>query len=124
MLGFDTKMNRAVGVLLALVVFLATGCGEKGPAFSQLPKIHNNNIKRLRVIYNYYMATHGMVGPKDEQTLKDFLNNDPGMAVKLKRLDLTPDQVDEIFVSERDGKPFKVRYGLRGMGDHAIVFRG
>lgn len=27
-----------------------------------------------------------------------------------------------MFISERDGQPFKIRWGLRGFYDHAIVF--
>jgi hypothetical protein len=39
----------------------------------------------------------------------------------LKRIDITPETVDDIFIGDRDGEPFVVRYGLTGVADHAVV---
>ena len=61
-------------------------------------------------------------GPKTEEELKEYLKTTSGAKKRLKRLGLTPDQVDDLFISERDNEPFKVRYGVNGVGDNAVVF--
>ena len=32
------------------------------------------------------------------------------------------DEVAEILVSQRDGGPFRIRYGLSGLADRAMIF--
>lgn len=68
------------------------------------------------------MEDHGYNGPKDEAEFKDYLKTNPTAIYMMKRIDLTPDDVDELFVSERDNEPFVVKYGLNGVADHAIIF--
>jgi hypothetical protein len=51
-------------------------------------------------------------GPKDEADLTKFIKEfDPA---KLKMMGIDPGDVGKLLVSERDGKPFRVRYGVGG----------
>jgi len=50
-------------------------------------------------------------GPKDEETFREFV---AGVSKKLlERIDVDPTQIDELFISERDGEPLKIRYGIK-----------
>lgn len=106
--------------ILALSLSLLVGCGGHEPP--TLAEVNNTNIKKVRGAYGMYMILHGLSGPEDEQTFKEFLKTDAGAGVKLGRMGISQDKVDEMFISERDGEPFKIRYGLVGRGDYPIVF--
>lgn len=103
-----------------LVLMLLVGCSSQ--RVPSLAEVNNTNIKKLRGAYGLYLFQHSLRGPESEEQLKEYLRTDEGAQVKLGRMGMTVDQIDSIFISERDGKPFKVRYGLRGLGDHAAVF--
>jgi hypothetical protein len=49
-------------------------------------------------------------GPKNEEQLRAFIESqDP---IRLKRGGIDATKLDELFVSERDGEPFVIRYGV------------
>ena len=65
-------------------------------------------LQHVRGIQNY----KGGRGPKDEAEFKEFVRNfDPN---KLSMMKIDPNNVDGLFTSERDGKPFKIRYKVGG----------
>ncbi|QDT69259.1 hypothetical protein MalM25_21930 [Planctomycetes bacterium MalM25] len=103
-----------------LAVMLVVGCSSQ--RVPSLAEVNNTNIKKLRGAYGLYLFQHDLRGPENEEELKEYLRTDEGAQVKLGRMGMTVDQIDSIFISERDGQPFKVRYGLRGLGDHAVAF--
>ena len=109
----------ASGLVLLCLTSLVIGCGRSEPSVAD---VNNTNIKRLRGAYGMFLIAHGLKGPQSEEELKEFLRTDKGALTKLERMGLAVDDIDAIFVSERDGKPFKVRYGLEGIGDHPMVF--
>ena len=113
---FRSQMLSAIA-LLGLII-LQAGCSS-GP---DMKDVYDSNIKRLHVCYTMFMEDHGYNGPKDEAEFKDYLKNNPTAIYMMKRIDLTPENVDEIFVSDRDNEPFIVKYGLTGVADHAIIF--
>jgi hypothetical protein len=107
--------------MVLLLLFTAVsfvGCNN-GP---RVTDIYSTNIRKLQASYMLYLESHGFVGPKNEEEFKDFLKNNPTAVHLLKRIDVTPDIVDDIFISERDGEPFVVRYGVEGEADHAVIF--
>jgi len=69
-----------------------------------------------------FMEDNSYKGPKNEAELKDYLKNNPTAVHLTARIDVTPETVDDIFISDRDGQPFVIRYGLKGIADFAIVF--
>ncbi len=72
-------------------------------------------------LYLTYQSFHEWHGPADEAQFKTFLHG--FNAHKLSRIGVDPNALDQLFVSERDGQPFKIRYGVQGssMGSSAPV---
>lgn len=96
----------------SLVVGFLAGCGTGSDAESAIAAVNRKNIQRLANLYFAYQMKHDWHGPPDEQVFKEFLrgyNRD-----KLTRIGVDPDAIDKLFISERDGQPFKIRFGVRG----------
>lgn len=117
-LNIRAKKLAPLGFCMFVVVGIA-GCGQSQPT---LADINNSNIKRLRAAYGLYLIQHNLRGPESEEKLKEYLTTNAGAIAKMERQGVPKEQMLDIFINERDGKPFKVRYGLVGMGDHPIVF--
>ena len=104
-------------ILLSLI---AAGCSDsKSGAIGAL---NNENIKRLTNLYSTYQAAHSFQGPADEAALKSFIKDQAPWRLKLMQVD--PDKLEDLYISERDHKPFKVKYGVAsGPGTvNALVF--
>jgi hypothetical protein len=96
----------AAAALLAGVV----GCTDE--TARQVGEMNKSNIQRLCNIYEAHQNYKGGKGPKDEAAFKEFIKAyDPN---KLAMMGIDPGNVDGLFVSERDGKPFKIRYNVGG----------
>lgn len=108
-------------LLIALSIFFA-GCGPGNDISSKMKDGNKENIRRVRNCYSMYLGMHGYKGPKDKEELMNFLKSNERAAVNLERIGITQEQLDTMWVSERDGEEFKVRWGLNGMDDHAVVF--
>lgn len=108
--------------LFVSLVALATtlGCGSSDPA-DLLAEANNSNIQRLANLYATYQSRNNWRGPSNEKDLKAFLNG--WNPKKLANIGVDPEAIDDLFVSSRDGEPFKVRYGVPGhiMGSTAPV---
>ncbi len=107
-------------ILLSWVLISVSGCSESTPSLS-VADYNKTNIQRLRNAYGLYQTSKGR-GPKDEEAFKEFLKTDKATAIRLGRMGVTQDMIDGIFISERDGQPFKIRWGLGSSADHAVVF--
>ena len=63
-------------------------------------------------MYAAYQNMKSSGGPKDEADLKAWIKEyDPN---KLSMMKIDANNLDGLFTSERDGKPFKVRYKVGG----------
>jgi hypothetical protein len=93
-------------VLLAVV----SGCSTDTVANVVATK-NDSNIKRVVNLYNAYQLMHGWQGPKDEKALRDFIADGEIPEKNLAMMGIDPKNLDNVFKSERDGKPFKIRYG-------------
>ncbi|MFO0810512.1 MAG: hypothetical protein U0746_17945 [Gemmataceae bacterium] len=99
------------GALLALAA-VSIGCSSDKTA-EQVAAMNDSNIKRTVNLYTAYMAHHGWATPKSEEELKGYVKVGlPAENLKMMKVDL--EKLDEVFVSERDGKPFKIKYGAPG----------
>ncbi|MEM9941651.1 MAG: hypothetical protein AAF939_08675, partial [Planctomycetota bacterium] len=83
-------------------------------------------IKRVVSCYTSFQSQNaqmGYKGPVDKTEFMEFLNGDFGEGF-MKYLKLDPANVEDLLISERDGKPFKFRWGVRGgrYSDEPIVF--
>jgi hypothetical protein len=113
-------MRCAAGLAAALLAGLA-GCSGDNVA-DQVAAMNTSNVQRLANLYAAYQNYNGGRGPKDEAAfrafIKDFDQN------KLAMMKVDPNNLDGLFTSEWDGKPFRIRYkvgGGRGSVD-AVVF--
>lgn len=114
------RIQRSKVVVLLLAVVSLQGCG--GPdAADLLAEANDSNIQRLANVYGAYQSRNDWEGPENEAELKAFLK--AWNPQKLKNIGVDPANIDELFVSSRDGEPFKVRYGVPGhiMGSDAPV---
>lgn len=98
------------GALLIGLVGLA-GCRDK--LADQVAAMNTSNIRRVANIYEGFQnLVGGGKGPKNEAELTKFIKEyDP---TKLKMMGIDSNDLPKLLTSERDGKPFKVRYGVGG----------
>lgn len=98
-------------VLLALASIMLTGCGERNPE-ADLAALNETNLQRVTNLYFAYQKKHRFQGPPNEAAFKKFVNElDPK---KLERIGIDPVGIEGTFVGDRDGQPFKIRYGVQG----------
>jgi hypothetical protein len=95
-----------------LAVGLFAGCGGRAEPESAIAAVNRQNIQRLANLYFAYQMKHEWQGPPDEQAFKEFLRG--YNANKLTRIGVDPNAIDSLFINERDGQPFKIRYGVAG----------
>ena len=105
-------------LLLFFCLSFVSGCGG-GP--KSVAEIKDSNIKKVHAMYSFYMANNGYKGPDSEETFMAWTDSPEGKFA-IKRMNMDPEKVADYFVSERDGEKFVIRYGLKGLRDHAIVF--
>jgi hypothetical protein len=118
----STARNKIVCLtcFIAWAIVLLAGCSD-GTA-SAIASYNNSNIKRLTNLYSAYQAAHSFQGPSDEASLRSFVKEQAPWRLQLMQVDA--DKLDNLFISERDHKPFKLRYGfVSGPGAvNALVF--
>lgn len=114
-----------VGRLAVLIVAatVCVGCTSRNDPYAALARANASNIKRLANLYIIYQSKHDWFGPPSEEAFRDFIRSyNPK---KLERIGVDPSATDDLFISERDGQPFTVLYGVRGSSrgsSDAVVF--
>jgi len=104
-LAFSTRM---VSVVLVALLASALGCSRNYT--SAVKAMNVSNIQKLGNFYSDFQASHGSLGPKDEAAFKSAISIYTPETMQLMGID--PNNRDAIWISERDHKPFKVRYGV------------
>lgn len=94
------------------VVIGTTGCNTSVSPDDAVAAANSSNIQRVTNLYLAYQANSNWVGPADEAKLKDFIRSLPES--QLTRIGVNLGQLDELFISDRDGQPFKIRYKVVG----------
>ncbi|MFO0870306.1 MAG: hypothetical protein U0935_15360 [Pirellulales bacterium] len=99
--------TRIRSVVLSLffcgIVGGLAGCNDTAAKISQ----ESSNLKPLMVLYGQYVGTHRGQPPANEAEFKAYVKAlDPAA---LKSLGVT--DVDGLFVSSRDNKPYVILYG-------------
>jgi hypothetical protein len=102
--------STATGLLvLSLLLLGLVGCGgNKGN--EMIAANNDTNIKRLGTMYGFFQLKNQFKGPKDEAEFKKFIGEQD--AGRLALAGITGSKVDDLFLSERDKQPFKIRYGV------------
>jgi hypothetical protein len=110
------------GLIFALLVlFFSGGCSNT--VSNRIAALNDARIKQLTNLYNGYQRSHAWHGPRDEASLKQFVQRDMDPN-KLALMNVDPNRLEELFISPRDQKPFKVKYGVGGGpgANVAVVF--
>src|SRR4029079_17947099 len=104
--------SELINGCVLLAVLAASGCGGGDGKDAALARANSSNIQRLANLYIAFQTENEWRGPADEVKFKAFLHAiNPE---KLKRIGVDSQAIDALFVSERDGKPYKIRYGVKG----------
>jgi hypothetical protein len=88
----------------AVCLAILAGCSERA---AQKEAVERDNIRTLARMYGQYMSAHRGMGPKNEQEFKKYLQG--------RRDELAAEQItdiDSLFISNRDGQPYTVVYGM------------
>lgn len=119
------RMNRGSisFFVVAAVVAGVSGCGSSNDVKSIVKSINDSNGKRLANFYAMYQTrSRTFTGPVDQQALEKFIVSvNPA---ELDAMGVSVDKVGQLFISERDGKPFVIRYGVKKppvLGGHQAV---
>ena len=118
-----TSLDRRLVIRAAAIGWVAAVAGCSDTSISrQVAAMNDSRIKQLANLFRFYQATNGWVGPKDEATLRAFVQSAP--AKNLAMMGVDPARFDELLVSDRDGKPFRVRWGVTigPLEEQAVVF--
>lgn len=100
----------ALGGCLALGVI--AGCARSVDPAEAIARVNETNIQRLANLYFSFQMKHGWRGPANESEFKEFIRN--YKPEKLARIGIDAGAIDELYISERDGQPFQIRYGVAG----------
>jgi hypothetical protein len=117
--GFKAMMAGSCSQLLlrltsgVVCLVLAVGCSQDRQVAGIVAAKNDSNLKRLANLYQSYQLRHSSQGPKDEAAFKGYIQYDMP-AHRLEMMQIDPNNLDALFVSERDGQPFRVRYGVGG----------
>jgi hypothetical protein len=93
---------------LALFFLSNSGCSSDSVQ-SQVAAMNSSNIKRVANLFGAWQNSHGGQGPKDVESIKTFAEGIPPDALQNMKIDSA--KLDALFISERDGKPFKIKFG-------------
>lgn len=119
-------MNRWFSATMMLGLVLAGGCGpQHEEATSIIARINDSNGKRLANLYSIHQMRHNFAGPVDKAAFVKFIQQ--GMLPsELDGTGVDPNDVERLFVSERDKTPFFIRYGVVaptwGPSHQAVIF--
>jgi hypothetical protein len=103
--------TRILCGLSALVFGLALiGCRDS--VSNQVASMNKSNIQRLSNLYAGHQNMMGGKGPKDEASFKNWVKEYD--KAKLEMMGIDPNKTDDLFKSERDGEPFKIRFNVGG----------
>lgn len=112
MLLAQSKRNAIALLISAIALAGASGCTGDQVA-SQVAAVSKTNLQKLSNVYSLYVSRNGYKGPKDEETLRDFLETDPTIEKNIGYMGIGRSDFDKISISARDEQPFIVRYGLK-----------
>lgn len=110
MQNISWRFRPLAGVGLFLTLLALSGCKDK--IAEQVGEMNKTNLRRVTNMYEAFQNMKGGRGPKDKEELSKFIQEfDPS---KLKMMGIELGAMDNLFTSERDGKPFVIRYNVGG----------
>ena len=108
------NLKIALSILFSVSICSLVGCSGDVD-FKTLVGEHNkDNIDKVANAYNMMASRNKFAGPKSEDEFKQWLRDEPSIEKNLNFMDINREELDQYFIA-RDGLPFKIRYGLRGL---------
>ena len=104
------RYNLLASAFVSCIIVTVAGCGGFSPD-DAVGDQNDTNIKRLSNLYFRYQSGHNWSGPESEDEFREYVKNDVPEFIK-ERIGFT--SVEELFVSQRDGEPFKIRLEVKG----------
>jgi hypothetical protein len=105
-------LPRITIVSCCLLLGFLPGCNRVIDPNEAIASVNETNIQRLANLYFTYQMKNEWQGPDDEAEFKKFIGSyNPD---KLTRIGIDPSAIDELFINERDGEPFRIRYSVAG----------
>ncbi len=101
------RRGRSAGLAVAAFLVLPAVLGCSGPS-RKAREITESNLKPLAILYGQFLSQHRGQPPKNEAEFRGFvksLNPAQLAAMTANR------EVDSLFISPRDQKPYVVVYG-------------
>ncbi len=102
------QTRRGTACAVAILSIMIGGCRDQVAV--QVAAMNDTNLKKVSSLYRFYQYRNGWRGPKDAAALRGFTEQAPKKNLDLMQID--PTRFDELLVSERDGQPAKVRWGV------------
>ncbi len=106
------KPNLTLITILALLSLVTLGCGGGSGGRDLLAKANKTNLDRICTLYFQYQLGNQGAGPADEATFRSFISGRPGRQLELIGMD--PNNIDDVFLSDRDGEGFEILWGVKG----------
>ena len=105
------NINR-IAMTTAVLFLSVTGCSRTPSIDDMISKATDSNVKRVAKMYTIFMKSHDWKGPQDTSELKAFINKQN--PAQMRAMGIDPDNLDALFLDERDQQPLKVRWNLKG----------
>jgi hypothetical protein len=96
-------------LILGCVISLA-GCRGGNTPDDLIRSANKSNLQRLANLYVMYQVQHKFQGPPSEAEFRAFLEKADAPA--LAKMGVQISELDDLFICERDGEPFKIKYGV------------
>ena len=101
-----------VWIGLACIGLVAAGCGESQKQSAEREQSH---IKVLAIMYGKYTGRHQGQPPANEKAFREYVEAAGSDLVK------KVGGVDQMFISERDQKPYVIFYGKEVQKNNGVV---
>jgi len=100
----DLFFRAGIGLSVLVVCLVSVGCGR---ARREAQQRQDSNLKPLAILYGQFLGRHEGRPPADEQEFKQFIRSSG--SEQLARFDVA--DLESLFISSRDQKPYVVLYG-------------
>jgi hypothetical protein len=105
-------MYRQTCFLICSLFLFSVGCGQ-GKIAERISEMNSTPIKKLITCYSFYQSRNNFRGPKDEAALRKFIADEKNQK-GFERAGIDTSDIDALFISDSDGEPFKIKYGVPG----------
>jgi len=115
MVVFKGKTMSIRGALASAMVAIAmvAGCGSGNSVEQIVGDINSNNTMRIASSYVLYQVKNNYKGPKNKEAFVKFLN-DPSITGNLEMMGFDMNDIESVFISQRDNEEIQVRWGVAG----------